>query len=84
MRRLYIGGLALDECVLASVIDALNAGLEVRLLQWATRPVDDEKGRRALERMMSLGVLLIYMVRVVGDLFLLRIYSLQILRSKLA
>lgn len=59
VRRLYIGGLALDVCVLASVIDALKAGLDVRLIKSATRPIDAEKGRRALEQMIKRGATLI-------------------------
>ncbi|MGD9364488.1 MAG: isochorismatase family protein [Desulfobacteraceae bacterium] len=59
VRRLYIGGLALDVCVLASVMDALKAGLDVRLIKSATRPVNEEKGRRALEQMIKRGVTLI-------------------------
>lgn len=56
VRRLHVGGLALDICVLTSVIDALKNGFEVQLIKSATRPVDEEKGRRALERMIKTGV----------------------------
>ena len=56
IRRLHIGGLALDVCVLATVLDALKAGLEVQLIKAATRPVDEDNGRRALERMIKEGV----------------------------
>lgn len=55
VRRLYVGGLALDVCVLQSVLDALQGGLEVYVLKEATRPVDQENGRRALERMLKAG-----------------------------
>jgi len=58
IRRLWVGGLALDVCVRATVLDALRAGLEVRVLVDATRPVTAEGGRSALEEMESAGALL--------------------------
>lgn len=42
--ELYVGGLATDYCVRASVIDALEAGLKVFLLQDAVRGVDVKPG----------------------------------------
>jgi len=59
VKRLHIGGLALDVCVLESVLDALDAGCEVQLIKDATLPVNEEKGRRALEKMAKLGVSMI-------------------------
>lgn len=56
VRRLHMGGLALDGCVQQSALDALHAGLEVYVLREATRPVDPEKGRRAIEELMKAGV----------------------------
>jgi nicotinamidase/pyrazinamidase len=56
--RLWVGGLALDVCVRATVLDALRAGLEVRVLVDATRPVTAEEGRRALDEMRAAGALL--------------------------
>lgn len=56
VKRLHIGGLALDVCVVATVMDALQAGMEVQLIANATRPVDEENGRRAVERMIKAGV----------------------------
>lgn len=55
VRRLFIGGLALDVCVLASVIDARKAGFEVLVIEDATRPVNEEGGRKALEEMEKSG-----------------------------
>jgi nicotinamidase/pyrazinamidase len=56
--RLWVGGLALDVCVRATVLDALRAGLEVRVLLEATRPVSAEGGRRARDEMESAGAIL--------------------------
>ena len=53
-----VAGLALDVCVRATVLDALRAGLEVRVLVSATRPVAAEQGRAALEEMESAGAAL--------------------------
>ena len=55
VKRLWVGGLALDVCVRLSVLDALRAGLEVGVIQAATRPIDAESGRRALEEMVKAG-----------------------------
>ena len=44
VRRLWIGGLALDYCVKATVLDALRGGFETHLLLAASRPVDVEAG----------------------------------------
>jgi nicotinamidase/pyrazinamidase len=57
VRRLFIGGLAQDVCVLASALDATYAGFETVLLIDATRPVTSEGGEEALKRMEQAGVL---------------------------
>jgi nicotinamidase/pyrazinamidase len=57
--RLWVGGLALDVCVRLSVLDARNAGLEVGVIQAATRPIDAESGRRALEEMIKAGAVIL-------------------------
>lgn len=56
--RLWVGGLALDVCVRAGVLDALRHGFDVRLLVDATRPVGADAGRRALEEMAAAGAIL--------------------------
>ena len=55
VKRLWVGGLALDVCVLATVLDARKAGFEVYLLQEGTRPVTAEGGKEALEIMREAG-----------------------------
>lgn len=55
VRRIFVGGLAQDVCVLASVLDAREAGFEVVLITEATRPVTPEGGRDALEKMRRAG-----------------------------
>lgn len=57
VRRLFIGGLATDYCVLHTVEDAIRLGYEVMLLFDGVRAVDVEAGdgRRAEERMLQLG-----------------------------
>ncbi len=54
--RLWVGGLALDVCVLDSVLDARKAGLEVFLIQEATRPVTRDEGTKAISNMQQAGV----------------------------
>jgi nicotinamidase/pyrazinamidase len=57
VRRLWIGGLALDVCVRASVLDALREGFEVHLIRPATRAVNvqPEDSEKALEEMRQAG-----------------------------
>ncbi len=61
VRRLFVGGLATDYCVLQTVKDALASGFEVFLLRDAIRAVNvhPEDGRRAEEEMIRLGAVLI-------------------------
>ncbi len=57
IRRLFIGGLATDYCVLNTVKDARRLGYEVFLLTDAIRAVDVRPGdgRRAQDEMLALG-----------------------------
>ncbi|HKL48424.1 MAG TPA: isochorismatase family protein [Desulfuromonadales bacterium] len=55
IERIFIGGLAQDVCVLASVLDGLDAGFDMQLIKTATRPVDPETGDEALEKMRQKG-----------------------------
>jgi nicotinamidase/pyrazinamidase len=55
IRRLWVGGLAQDVCVHASVMDARKEGFEVFVIDAATRPVDARQGREALEAMRRAG-----------------------------
>lgn len=57
VRRVFVGGLATDYCVLNTVKDARALGYDVVLLQDAIRAVDlhSGDGRRAQEAMQRLG-----------------------------
>jgi nicotinamidase/pyrazinamidase len=55
IRRLWIGGLAQDYCVLQTSLDALKQGFEVVVIVEATRAVDVHDGKRALEQIRSAG-----------------------------
>ena len=57
VQRLFVGGLATDYCVKASVLDALKEGFEVVVLEDAMRPVDVKPGDgdRALGEMTAAG-----------------------------
>lgn len=59
IRRLWVGGLALDVCVLATVLDGCREGFEVMVLLACCRPVTVEGGRAALEKMSQAGAVLI-------------------------
>jgi nicotinamidase/pyrazinamidase len=57
VRRLWVGGLALDFCVRATVLDARQLGLTTYVLESATRPVDAGAGRSAVEEMRAAGAI---------------------------
>lgn len=59
IRRLFIGGLAEDVCVLATVLDGLKEGFEVALITDGTRPVTPEGGRMARAEMSKAGARLL-------------------------
>jgi nicotinamidase/pyrazinamidase len=58
IRRLWIGGLAQDVCVWATVLDGLKEGFEVHVIQQATRPVTSEGGLQAMRSMLKHGAIL--------------------------
>ena len=55
VRHLWIGGLALDVCVLATVLDARRLGFEVHVILEATRPVTPEGGEETIRTMREAG-----------------------------
>jgi nicotinamidase/pyrazinamidase len=57
VRRLWVGGLATDYCVRATVLDAQAEGFEVLLLVDAVRPVEVRPGdgERAVQEMVHAG-----------------------------
>jgi nicotinamidase/pyrazinamidase len=62
IRRLVVGGLTTDYCVLRTVCDALAEGFEVFVLQHAIRAVDVHPGdgARALDEMRAAGAVLVH------------------------
>jgi nicotinamidase/pyrazinamidase len=55
IRRLIVGGLAEDVCVLATVLDGIKEGFEVMLISDATRPVTASGGEKARKKMRDAG-----------------------------
>ncbi|MDZ7860373.1 MAG: nicotinamidase [Candidatus Krumholzibacteriota bacterium] len=55
VKRLFIGGLAEDVCVLATVLDGCKEGFEVVLISDATRPVTITGGEEARKQMHAAG-----------------------------
>ncbi|MFO7275745.1 MAG: nicotinamidase [Pseudomonadota bacterium] len=53
--RLWVGGLALDVCVLATVLDARRHGFDVTVIRGATRGVTPEGCREAERKMLEAG-----------------------------
>jgi len=58
IKRVIIGGLAQDVCVLLSAQDARRAGLAVAVIKDGTRPISAESGEKALAKMRAAGVAL--------------------------
>lgn len=58
IRRIWLGGLAQDVCVRASVLAGREEGFEVHLLAEATRPIDEEKGEEAIDEMSEAGAVI--------------------------
>jgi len=56
IKRLWVGGLAEDVCVLATALDGLKEGFDVMLIKNATRPVTPEGGEKALKEMSDAGI----------------------------
>lgn len=55
VKRLWVGGLAEDVCVRATVLDALKHGFAVTVIENATRPVTPEGGEKARREMRAAG-----------------------------
>jgi nicotinamidase/pyrazinamidase len=55
--RLWVGGLAQDVCVEATVLEGCAAGLEMHVIQDATRPITPEGGEAANRSMRDAGTL---------------------------
>ena len=53
--RVWIGGLAQDVCVRATVLDACQQGFDVVVIEDATRPVSRENGAASLDDMRRAG-----------------------------
>jgi nicotinamidase/pyrazinamidase len=60
VRRVWVGGLAQDVCVRSAVLDALQEGFEVHVIEEATRAVNvkPDDGRRALDEMRAHGAVI--------------------------
>lgn len=58
--KLYIGGLATDYCVRATVLDARREGFDVTVLTDAVAGISDDDSRRALEEMRAAGASLAF------------------------
>lgn len=59
IRRLWVGGLALDVCVAASVLDALESGFSVMLLAQGCRAVRPEQVPDVLDRLAAAGAVMV-------------------------
>jgi len=61
VRRLWVGGLALEYCVRATILDAVREGFETHLISGATRSLKPDGARRALAEIVAAGA------RIEGD-----------------
>jgi nicotinamidase/pyrazinamidase len=58
VKRLWVGGLALDYCVGASVLDALGEGIETHLILPGTRAIAEETARKTITNLKQAGAVL--------------------------
>lgn len=56
VQRIFLGGLAQDECVRQTALDARQFGFEVHLITDAARPLSAQDGQRAMQDMQQAGV----------------------------
>jgi len=59
LQRLWIGGLALDVCVLATVLDGLREGFAMQVIQNGTKPVDVAGQDKVLQQMTEAGAVIV-------------------------
>ncbi len=59
VRRLFVGGVATEYCVRATVLDALKLGYEVFVVEDAIRGIDPEGEERAKTEMVKEGAVLV-------------------------
>jgi nicotinamidase/pyrazinamidase len=59
IRRIWVGGLAQDVCVMETVLAARKEGFEVNVILKATRPITPEGGRGAVSKMKEAGAVII-------------------------
>ncbi len=57
VRRLFIGGVATEYCVKATVMDALKLGYEVIAVEEAIKGIDEEGERQAKDSMLDEGAI---------------------------
>jgi nicotinamidase/pyrazinamidase len=58
VRRVWIGGLALDVCVRATALDAVRAGFETHVVRSASRAIEPEDEAKTLQEMREAGVVI--------------------------
>jgi nicotinamidase/pyrazinamidase len=67
VERLFVCGLALDVCVRQTCLDARAAGFTVFLIEDATRGITPQTSARALEELLTAGVVAITSERLVDS-----------------
>lgn len=60
IKRLWVGGLAEDVCVLATVLDGRKEDFDVILIEKATRPVTLQGSKEARKKMRDAGIQIIF------------------------
>jgi nicotinamidase/pyrazinamidase len=58
IRRVWIGGLALDVCVEATALDAARAGFETHVIRQACRALSPASEKATLAKMEDAGIIL--------------------------
>lgn len=58
INSLWVGGVALEVCVKATILDALQEGFMVHLIPNGTEALDNESGQQAIDEIIAQGGLL--------------------------
>lgn len=69
IQTLYLSGLALEHCVMATAIDfRIKENMDIVVIRDATKPVSHEKGEAALKRMGDVGIRLLTTQQAIEEL----------------
>jgi nicotinamidase/pyrazinamidase len=64
--EVFVGGVALDVCVMSTCVDAVSLGYKTHLVVDASRGLSEESNNAAIERLRNLGVDIVYSTDIIA------------------